>query len=284
MLDYFGRVQILNESLPLLKQCIGRTIVVKYGGSAMKSQHLKDKVIEDVLYLAKMGIKLVFVHGGGPIINNWLRKINIEPKFDNGVRVTDKETMEMVEMVLAGKVNKNLVKLLNKQNGCAVGLCGQDANLVVASSLFNVQENFVGTVKMVNTNILTVLLDSGYIPIIASVAADENGQVYNINADTFAGAIADALCADKLILLTDTPGIMYDINDPKTLVKHLNLTQAQNLGKDKVISGGMIPKVECCIKALQGNVKSTHIIDGRIEHSLLLEILTVGGIGSMITL
>lgn len=283
MLNDFERVQILNEALPFIQKFAGRTFIIKYGGAAMKNKKLKDKVIEDILLLSYIGIKPILVHGGGPMINTWLKKVHIEPKFEDGIRITDQATMEIVEMVLVGKINKDLVTLLNKKKGCAVGLSGKDGNLITASRLFNSQENFVGSVDIVNTKILNLLLNEGYIPVIASVAADSKGQAYNINADTVAGAIASALNAEKLILLTDTPGIMYDINDISTLVKYLNISEADNLLNKQIISGGMIPKVKCCIKALKRNVNSAHIIDGRIEHALLLEILTSDGIGSMLT-
>nr|YP_009296320.1 acetylglutamate kinase [Sebdenia flabellata]AOM65255.1 acetylglutamate kinase [Sebdenia flabellata] len=284
MLSDFERVQVLSEALPFIQMFSGRTIVIKYGGSAMKNQLLKDKVIEDILFLSCIGIKIVLVHGGGPMINDWLTKVNIKPKFNKGIRVTNQETMEIVEMVLAGKVNKDLVTLLNRKNGCAVGLSGKDGHLILAEKLLNIDDDYVGKIKVVNTKILNLLLSNGYIPVIASIAADMNAQAYNINADTVAGAIAESLHAEKLILLTDTPGIMLDVNDSQTLIKKLNLSYVEHLKNTDVISGGMIPKVDCCIKALCNNVNSTHIIDGRVEHSLLLEILTSEGIGSMLTL
>nr|YP_009296115.1 acetylglutamate kinase [Schizymenia dubyi]AOM65050.1 acetylglutamate kinase [Schizymenia dubyi] len=282
MLNNFQRVQVLNDALPFIQKFYGRTIVIKYGGSAMQNQKLKDKVIEDILFLSYIGIKLVLVHGGGPIINEWLNKVNIKPRFEKGIRITNSETMELVEMVLVGKINKDLVNLINKKNGAGIGLCGKDANLIIASKLFPMKDDYVGTIKKVNPDIINILLNSEYIPVIASVAADEHGQVYNINADTIAGALAHALQAEKLILLTDTTGIMNDLNDMKTLIRSLNISQAQDLKKKDIISGGMIPKVDCCIKALQGDVNSAHIIDGRVDHALLLEILTPDGIGSML--
>nr|YP_009295604.1 acetylglutamate kinase [Mastocarpus papillatus]AOL58088.1 acetylglutamate kinase [Mastocarpus papillatus] len=284
MLDSLQNIRVLSETLPFIQEFTGSTIVIKYGGAAMKNDQLKKKVIDDLLFLYFIGIKPILVHGGGPIINSWLKRVNLEPKFENGIRVTDRQTMEIVEMVLVGKVNQNLVTLLNRKYSFAIGLSGKDGNLIKASKLFDVDDNFVGKVKSINTTLLNLLLNKGYIPVITSIGADENGQAYNINADTVAAAIAIELKADKLILLTDTPGIMYDINDKSTLVKNLNSTEINLLKRDQIISGGMIPKVDCCISALQGNVKSTHIIDGRLEHALLLEILTSEGIGSMITL
>nr|UAD88918.1 acetylglutamate kinase [Gracilariopsis chorda] len=283
MLNNLERARVLSDALPFIQRFYGRTIVVKYGGAAMKNLQLKSKVIEDILFLSYIGIRIVIVHGGGPMINNWLKKIDIEPKFLDGIRITDKATMEVVEMVLVGKVNKDLVNLLNLSCPIAVGLSGKDANLITASSLFiNQIDNYTGKVEQVNVKIIDLLLDQGYIPVIASVAADLNGQAYNINADTVAGSIAEHLHAEKLVLLTDTPGIMKDINCPSTLIKYLNIQEAEKLKKDQVILGGMIPKVDCCIKALRNNVNAAHIINGSVEHALLLEILTSDGIGSML--
>nr|YP_009237833.1 acetylglutamate kinase [Gracilariopsis lemaneiformis]YP_009294763.1 acetylglutamate kinase [Gracilariopsis chorda]AJO68404.1 acetylglutamate kinase [Gracilariopsis lemaneiformis]AML79778.1 acetylglutamate kinase [Gracilariopsis lemaneiformis]AOM67023.1 acetylglutamate kinase [Gracilariopsis chorda] len=283
MLNNLERARVLSDALPFIQRFYGRTIVVKYGGAAMKNLQLKSKVIEDILFLSYIGIRIVIVHGGGPMINNWLKKIDIEPKFLDGIRITDKATMEVVEMVLVGKVNKDLVTLLNLSCPIAVGLSGKDANLITASSLFiNQIDNYTGKVEQVNVKIIDLLLDQGYIPVIASVAADLNGQAYNINADTVAGSIAEHLHAEKLVLLTDTPGIMKDINCPSTLIKYLNIQEAEKLKKDQVILGGMIPKVDCCIKALRNNVNAAHIINGSVEHALLLEILTSDGIGSML--
>nr|AXF36099.1 acetylglutamate kinase [Gracilariopsis tenuifrons] len=283
MLNNLERARVLSDALPFIQRFYGRTIVVKYGGAAMKNLQLKSKVIEDILFLSYIGIRIVIVHGGGPMINHWLKKIDIEPRFLNGVRITDKATMEVVEMVLVGKVNKDLVTLLNRSCSVAVGLSGKDANLITASSLFiNQIDNYTGKVEKVNVKIIDLLLDQGYIPVIASVAADLNGQAYNINADTVAGSIAEHLRAEKLVLLTDMPGIMKDINSPSTLIKYLDIKELQKLKKDQVIVGGMIPKVDCCIRALQNNVNAAHIIDGSVEHALLLEILTSDGIGSML--
>nr|YP_009511533.1 acetylglutamate kinase [Gracilariopsis mclachlanii]AXI97410.1 acetylglutamate kinase [Gracilariopsis mclachlanii] len=283
MLNNLERAQVLSDALPFIQRFYGRTIVVKYGGAAMKNLQLKSKVIEDILFLSYIGIRIVIVHGGGPMINHWLKKIDIEPKFLDGIRITDKATMEVVEMVLVGKVNKDLVTLLNRSSPIAVGLSGKDAKLITASSLFvNQVDNYTGKVEQVNVKIIDLLLDQGYIPVIASVAADLNGQAYNINADTVAGSIAEYLHAEKLILLTDTPGIMTDISCPSTLIKYLNIQEAERLKKEQVILGGMIPKVDCCIKALRNNVNAAHIINGSVEHALLLEILTSDGIGSML--
>lgn len=282
MLNDFERVQVLSEALPFIQKFAGRTIVIKYGGSAMQNQILKDKVIEDVLFLSYIGLNPILVHGGGPMINKWLDRLNIESKFHKGVRITNSEAMEIVEMVLVGKVNQELVALINKKKGRAIGLSGKDARLIIASQFFQTSENFVGKINSINSGIIRLLIKEGYIPVIASVAASPDGQAYNINADTVAGAIAEELCAEKLILLTDTAGIMQDIHDPKTLVRLANKSQIDLLKQQNIISGGMIPKVDCCIQAISKGVKSAHIIDGRIEHALLLEILTNDGIGSML--
>lgn len=284
MLNSFQKIEYLIQTLPFIQKFSGNVIVVKYGGSAMKNESLTNKVLDDILFLSSIGIKIVLVHGGGPIINNWLEKYNIEPKFHNGIRITDKQTMEIVEMVLVGKVNKELVKLLNTKMSCAVGLSGKDGNLAIASNLFNSEENFVGKIDSIDTKVINILMNNNYIPVVASIAADRQGQTYNINADTFAGELAISLCAEKLVFLTDAPGIMYDINNISTLIKYIDIDKVQSLKKQKIILGGMIPKVECCIKALQSNVKSTHIIDGKLDHALLLEILTSERVGSMITL
>ena len=276
------RVRVLSEALPYIQQFAGRTVVVKYGGAAMKDSTLKDTVIRDIVFLACVGLRPVVVHGGGPEINSWLGKLGIEPQFKDGLRVTDAPTMEVVEMVLVGKVNKELVSLINCAGGLAVGLCGKDANLITARPDGREGIGFVGEVTSVNINLLDSLLKSGYIPVVSSVAADETGQAYNINADTVAGEIAAALGAEKLILLTDTSGILRDYKDPSTLIPKVDIKQARELIETGVVSGGMIPKVTCCVRSLAQGVKAAHILDGRVAHSLLLEIFTDEGIGSMI--
>lgn len=282
MLSDFERVQVLSEALPFIQKFSGRTIVIKYGGSAMQNQVLKNKVIEDILFLSYIGLKPVLIHGGGSTINHWLEKLNIKTKFDQGIRVTDLPTMEVVEMVLVGKLNQELVALINQKQGKAIGLSGKDASLITATRFFDRSDNFVGKINALNVNIINLLIDQGYIPVIASVAASLDGQSYNINADTVAGAIAAELKAEKLILLTDTSGIMRNLREPQSLVKLADTFIINELKNKKIISGGMIPKVDCCIQAINNGVKSAHIIDGRIEHALLLEILTKDGIGSMI--
>ena len=276
------RVRILSEALPYIQKFADRTVVIKYGGAAMKDSSLKTKVINDVVFLACVGVRPVLVHGGGPEINTWLQKLNIQPAFKDGLRVTDANTMDVVEMVLAGRVNKELVSLINRAGALAVGLCGKDGNLVQARPVDREGVGFVGEVTTVDTGLIESLVSNGYVPVISSVAADENGQAYNINADTVAGEIAAALQAEKLILLTDTPGILYDYHDASTLIRKLDIQKARELIAREIVSGGMIPKVNCCVRSLAQGVRAAHILDGRLPHSLLLEILTDEGIGSMI--
>jgi acetylglutamate kinase len=276
------RVRVLSEALPYIQQFAGRTVVVKYGGAAMKESNLKDKVIRDIVFLSCVGIRPVVVHGGGPEINSWLDKLGIEPQFKDGLRVTDAATMDVVEMVLVGRVNKEIVSLINQAGGAAVGLCGKDGNLIKARPEGREGIGFVGEVNSVDIKLLKSLVNSGYIPVVSSVAADDTGQAYNINADTVAGELAAALEAEKLILLTDTVGILKDYKDPSTIIYKLDIRQARELIDSGVVGGGMIPKVNCCVRSLAQGVKAAHIIDGRIPHALLLEIFTNDGIGSMI--
>ncbi|MCP6761748.1 MAG: acetylglutamate kinase [Fischerella sp. CENA71] len=280
--DAATRVQVLSEALPYIQQFTGRTVVVKYGGAAMKDSNLKDKVIRDIVFLSCVGLRPIVVHGGGPEINSWLDKLGIEPQFKNGLRVTDAPTMDVVEMVLVGRVNKEIVSLINQAGGSAVGLCGKDGNLIKARPQGDEGIGFVGEVSYVNINILETLVSNGYIPVVSSVAADDNGQAYNINADTVAGEIAAALGAEKLILLTDTRGILKDYKEPTSLIPKVDIREARDLIASGVVSGGMIPKVNCCVRSLAQGVRAAHIIDGRIPHALLLEIFTDGGIGTMI--
>ncbi len=276
------RVRVLSEALPYIQKFANRTIVIKYGGAAMKDDNLKIKVIRDIVFLACVGVRPVVVHGGGPEINTWLQKLSIEPLFKDGLRVTDADTMDVVEMVLAGRVNKELVSLISRAGALAVGLCGKDGNLIQARPVGFEGVGFVGEVTNVNTGLIESLVNNNYVPVISSVAADENGQAYNINADTVAGEIAAALQAEKLILLTDTPGILYDYHDHSTLIKKLDIQKARELIDRGIVSGGMIPKVSCCVRSLAQGVRAAHILDGRLPHSLLLEILSDEGIGSMI--
>ena len=282
LLDKETRVRVLSEALPYIQKFAGRTVVIKYGGAAMKDSSLKDQVMRDIVFLACVGVRPIIVHGGGPEINTWLGKLGIEPQFKNGLRVTDAPTMDVVEMVLVGRVNKEIVSLVNQAGGQAIGLCGKDGNLIVSRPQGQEGIGFVGEVSTINTEVLKPLLDNGYIPVISSVAADRNGQAYNINADTVAGEIAASLAAEKLILLTDTSGILRDYKDQSTLIPQLDIQEARRLIEVGIVAGGMIPKVQCCVRSLAQGVKATHIIDGRVPHSLLLEVLTDTGIGSMI--
>ncbi|XP_062096938.1 acetylglutamate kinase, chloroplastic [Humulus lupulus] len=278
------RVDILSESLPFIQKFRGKTIVVKYGGAAMKSESLQASVVNDLVLLSCVGLRPVLVHGGGPEINLWLKRLNIEVNFHDGLRVTDDKTMEIVSMVLAGKVNKNLVSLINQAGVKAIGLCGTDGRVVTARPAANAAKlGFVGEVARVDPTILWSIVNDGHIPVIASVAADEFGQQYNINADTVAGELAAALGAEKLILLTDVAGILEDRNDPSSLVKEVDIRKVKKMMEEGKIGGGMIPKVNCCVRSLAQGVRTASIIDGRVPHSLLLEILTDEGAGTMIT-
>lgn len=278
------RFYFSNDTLSLINKYIGSTFVIKYGGSAMQDFSLQSQVIKDLSLLYYLGINIVLVHGGGMFINQWLRKLNIKPSFENGVRITDSQTMDIVEMVLIGKVNKQLVSLFNQNSINSVGLSGQDSSLVTASPMFDSSINLTGRVDSVNPKLLDLLLSNKFVPVIASVASDYHGNRYNVNADTIASSIAVAIKAEKLVLLTDIPGVLLDLNDCSTLIKDLNLDTVKSLKSNNVISGGMVPKIQCCVDALHGNVQSAHIIDGRIRHSLLHELLTYDRVGSMIVL
>jgi acetylglutamate kinase len=276
------RVEVLSEALPYIQQFAGRTVVIKYGGAAMKEADLREAVMRDIVFMSCVGLRPVVVHGGGPEINTWLAKVGIEPQFHNGLRVTDAATMEIVEMVLVGRVNKDIVARIHQAGGRGVGLCGTDGELIVARPHSQEGIGFVGEVASVNSQVIQPLIERGYIPVLSSVAADETGQSYNLNADTVAGEIAAALGAEKLILLTDTRGILRDANDPETLIPRLTISAARQLIEDGTAGGGMIPKVQCCVRSLAQGVKAAHILDGRIPHALLLEIFTDAGIGTMI--
>jgi acetylglutamate kinase len=234
------------------------------------------------VFMSCVGIRPVVVHGGGPEINTWLGKLNIEPLFKNGLRVTDAATMDVVEMVLVGRLNKEIVSLINTAGASAVGLCGKDGGLITAKPSSAEGVGFVGEVGLVNPKLIEVLVNQNYIPVISSVAADETGQSYNINADTVAGEIAAALGAEKLVLMTDTPGLMKDFHDAESLIHKLDIREARRLIDEGVVSGGMIPKLTCCVRALAMGVKAAHIIDGRVSHALLLETFTDAGIGTML--
>ena len=276
------RAQVLAEALPYIQKFAGKTIVVKYGGNAMISQELRQAVISDIVLLSLVGIRVVVVHGGGPEINQMLEKIGKEPKFVDGLRYTDQETMEVVQQVLCGQVNKDLVAILNRLGGRAVGLCGLDGGLLQARKL-DEKHGLVGQVCQVDPRPLTDALGGGYIPVVATVAQGMDESVtYNVNADTAAAKLAVALEAEKLILLTDVRGLLRDPADESTLIPELQLSSVPALVREGVISGGMIPKVDCCVEAVRSGVQSAVILDGRVAHSLLIELLTDAGIGTML--
>lgn len=280
------RANILSQALPYIQKFNGKTIVIKYGGNAMINEDLKNAVIRDIVLMNCIGIKVVVVHGGGPEINDFLNKIGKESKFVNGLRVTDEETIDVVQMVLAGKVNKDLVSLIDKNGGKAVGLCGIDADLLKAKKYETPEGNdigYVGEIVEVNDSIIEHCLSGGYIPVISTVAlGQDDGRVYNVNADTVAAKISIKLKAEKFILISDVPGLLRDPKDETTLISQLNIKDVPELARKKVITGGMIPKIDCCIEAVEGGVHRTHIIDGRVTHSLLLEVFSNEGVGTMI--
>ena len=275
--------EVLVQTLPYFKQWVGKVVVVKYGGNAMLNEELKQAVMEDIVLLNTIGIKVVLVHGGGPEINHMLERVGKESKFVDGLRYTDAETMEIVQMVLTGKLNKDIVGILLHKGGKAISLSGVDSGLLRAKKT-DKDLGFVGEVTEVNPDILTTLLDQNFIPVVSTVALGEDGDQarYNINADTAAAKIAVALKAEKFVQLTNVPGILRNIEDPTTLIKRIERTAIGSLKATGVIAGGMIPKIECCETALNGGVPRTHIIDGRVPHSLLIEMFSDRGIGTMI--
>lgn len=276
------RAQVLAEALPYIQKYYGKTVVVKYGGNAMISDELRRAVISDLILLHLVGIRVVVVHGGGPEITEILRKIGKESRFVDGLRYTDEETMDVVQQVLCGKVNKNLVATLNQTGGRAVGLCGMDAGLFQARML-DEKYGLVGEITAVEPRVVVDSLENGYIPVVSTVAQGTDGPAsYNINADTAAAKLAVALGAEKLLLLTDVRGLLRDPADEGTLLPEVRLSQVPGLVKDGVIKGGMLPKVECCVEAVRSGVKNAVILDGRIPHSLLIELLSDAGIGTML--
>ena len=285
-LDNDSWSSVLIEALPYFKQWVGKTVVVKYGGNAMLNEDLKAAVMKDIVLLSTIGVHVVLVHGGGPEINKMLERVGKESKFVNGLRYTDDETMEIVEMVLTGKLNKDIVRILLEEGGRAVGLSGVDSGLLRAQKIDKdgVDLGFVGEVVDVNPEIVTSLLAQHFIPVISTVALGDGDDknFYNINADTAAAKIAVALKAEKFVQLTNVPGILKDINDPKSLIARIPLPEISGYMQDGTIDGGMIPKVECCMTALKGGVPRAHIIDGRVPHSLLIEMFSERGIGTMI--
>jgi len=271
---------IIIESLPYIKRFVGKIVVIKYGGNAMVNEELKQQVMEDMVLLNLIGIKVVLVHGGGPEINQLMDRLGKEPEFVNGLRVTDKETVDIVEMVLAGKVNKSLVKYLDVKGGKAIGLSGIDGKLIEAK-VKDTKLGYVGEITKVNIKPVFDLLDRGYIPVISTIACDDEGNTYNINGDTAAAHIAGALKAERLLMMTDIEGVLRDKDDPSTLISEIRPGEADKLREEGVITGGMIPKVECCENAIKYGVKNVVIMDGRIPHSILIELLTNEGAGTM---
>ncbi|MCT4596273.1 MAG: acetylglutamate kinase [Vallitalea sp.] len=283
MEKYIEKAKVLVEALPYIKKFNGKIVVIKYGGSAMVDEKIKASVIQDIVLMKLVGFKPVIVHGGGKEISHMLNKMGKESKFINGLRVTDSETAEVVEMVLSGKVNKDIVQLIQNHDLNAVGISGKDAKTlkVHKKEVDGYDVGYVGEVNEVNTGLIKTLLENDFIPVIAPVGTDDNGDTYNINADYAASAIAGALQAEKLIFLTDVEGILRDINDKSTLISKIYVEEVKEYIENKIISGGMIPKAECCALGIKKGVKSVHILDGRVEHSLLLEVFTNSGVGTM---
>ena len=275
------RARVLTEALPYIRHYRGRIVVVKYGGNAMVSEELRSQVMEDIVLLWLVGVKVVLVHGGGPEISEMMKRLGKQPVFVDGLRVTDRESVDIVQMVLAGKVNKTLVSLLEMRGGRAMGISGMDGQLIQAK-MKNPQLGYVGSITNVNIQPVMDLLEKGYIPVISTLGCDGEGNTYNINADTAAAFVAGALGADRLILMTDIAGVLRDKNDPLSLIPRLTVAEAVELFNREIIAGGMIPKVECCIDALNRGVESAIIMDGRVPHSILMEILTNEGAGTMV--
>lgn len=275
------RSRVLIDALPYIQKYNNKIVVVKYGGNAMTNEELKDAVMSDIVLLSLIGVRVVLVHGGGPEINDMLKRVGIESKFINGLRYTDEATVDIVKMVLAGKVNKELVSHLTRNGGKALGMCGIDGNMITAHKIESeVDLGFVGEIVNVNTTPITDALDMGYIPVISTVACDEKGQTYNINADTAASRIAADLKAENLILMTDIVGLLKNKEDTDTLIPTVHVSDVPFMKRQGIISGGMIPKIDCCVEAVRRGVKKTCIIDGRVPHSILIELLSSQGIGT----
>ena len=275
------RAEVLTQALPYIKRYVGKTVVVKYGGNAMTNPDLKQQVMDDIVLLWLIGVKVVLIHGGGPEISSMMDRLGKKAEFVDGLRVTDKETVDIVQMVLAGKVNKTLVTLLEKRGGKAIGLCGMDGNLIEAK-MKDEKLGYVGEVTNINISPVTDILEKGYIPVISTLGCDADGNAYNINADTAAAHIAGALGAERFILMTDIAGILKDKDDPSTLIPEITIPQARMLKKEGIISAGMIPKVQCCVTAIESGVKNVVIMDGRVPHSILMELLTNEGAGTLV--
>ena len=284
MEDYLEKATTLVEAMPYIKEFAGAVVVIKYGGAAMINETIKASVMEDIALMKLVGMKPVIVHGGGPEINQMLDSIGKKSEFRGGLRVTDEETVNIVEMVLAGKVNKSIVQLLQKQGITAAGLCGKDGDMLMCEKNMPNGEDigFVGKIVKVNPDLIFTMLDAGFTPVIAPIGTDDLGQSCNINADFAAVHIAKALKARKLVFLTDVSGVLHDVKDPQSFIPEMGAKTAMQYLKDGTVSGGMIPKVTCCLEAIQGGVQYVHILDGRIEHCLLLEFFTARGIGTLI--
>ncbi len=277
------KAEVLVEALPYIKDFYGKRVVIKYGGAAMKDCKLKQKVMQDIVLMKYVGMHPIVIHGGGPEITGMLDRLGISTEFVDGLRVTDQATMEIVEMVLGGKVNKEIVAGINASGGKAVGISGKDGDLIKARPQdCSGKLGFVGEVDEINPQIIETLIENGYIPVIAPIGIDDEQQSYNINADTVAASIAVAIKADKLVLLTDVPGLLQDTQDADSLISVLKVSEVSSYVNDGIIAGGMIPKVKCCVEAVTGGVSRTHIVDGRVAHSILLEIFTDEGVGTMV--
>lgn len=276
------RAEVLTQALPYIKRYTGKIVVVKYGGNAMTDERLKQQVMEDIILLWLIGVKVILVHGGGPEINELMGKLGKKPEFVDGLRVTDQETVDIVQMVLAGKVNKTLVKLLEVKGGKAMGISGMDGRLIEAE-IKDEKLGFVGNVTNINIEPVTDLLEKGYIPVVSTIGCDKNGSTYNINGDTAAAYIAGALNAERLIMMTDVAGLLRDKDDPATLITRVDINDTEWLYEEGIVSGGMIPKIDCCVEAIHRGVKAVVIMDGRVPHSILMELLTNQGAGTLVT-
>ena len=275
------RAEVLTQALPYIKKYSGKIVVIKYGGNAMINEDLKQQVMEDIALLWLIGVKVVLIHGGGPEISETMKRLGKKSEFVNGLRVTDRETVDIVQMVLAGKVNKTLVNLLQMKGGHAVGLSGIDGGILEAS-MKDEALGYVGEITKTRTQPITDLLEKNYIPVISTIASDRQGNTFNINGDTAAASIAGALGAERLIMMTDIAGLLRDKDDPSTLIPAVTVSEAKQLFEEGIISGGMIPKVDCCIEAIEKGVKHVVIMDGRVPHSILMELLTDEGAGTMV--
>ncbi len=276
------RAEVLTQALPYIRRYTGKIVVIKYGGNAMINEQLKEQVMEDIALLWLIGVKVVLVHGGGPEISDLMDKLGKKPEFVGGLRVTDKETIDIVQMVLAGKVNKTLVNLLEMKGGKAMGISGMDGRLIEAK-IKDERLGYVGKITGVNIDPVLDLLEKGYIPVISTLGCDKEGNAYNINGDTAAAYIAGALGAERLFMMTDVAGLLRDKDDPSTLISEITIDEAEELGREGIISGGMIPKIDCCIEAIHRGVRNVIIMDGRVPHSILMELLTDEGAGTMVT-